>query len=157
MTMFSPGWRVFLYLPNRSTMPARACGTIRIVFASTRMTKTRNSANRMRIAPPIGTPLSFCSGAGPSGPESVDAQHVGRRTLDLYHVNGLADLDAVVLVVGLRGPFLAADLHPAGGAVHQLAQHRRALADQRLGPGLEVRTTVQAAYDVGADQAEQGD
>ena len=42
--MFSPAGRLVLYFPKRSTMPARACGTIRTVLTST---ATANSTTRI--------------------------------------------------------------------------------------------------------------
>ena len=43
--MFRPAGSVCLYLPKRSTMPARACGMIRTVRASITITKMKIRAS----------------------------------------------------------------------------------------------------------------
>ena len=136
-----PGWRVVLYLPNRSTMPG-AC--LRDDPDRLRQHEHDEDQEQQRTgsstATPIATPL-FSLRWRPSrhGSSRWMRSTYGRRTLDLDHVDHLAGLDPVVLVVRLGRPLLAADLHPAGRVVRQLAQHRGALADQRLGAGLERR------------------
>jgi hypothetical protein len=44
-TTFRPAGSDALYLPNRSTIPARACGTIRTVLAMAAITKIASRAN----------------------------------------------------------------------------------------------------------------
>src|SRR4051812_17634981 len=85
-----PAVRVSLYLPNRSTMPARACGTMRTVLLSTR---TTNSKNRMRGTNRYGlTSVSWVG--GPSLVErGVRGMDVDGGALDGQHLDGLACLD----------------------------------------------------------------
>src|SRR6476661_7021521 len=101
--MLRPAGSVCLYLPNRSTMPARACGTIRTVLASSTMTNSSTSASSTRKTV-IGTS---------SGVESRDGVDVGGGAADLEHLDGLAGGDGQRLVVGGRGPLLAGELDPA--------------------------------------------
>src|SRR3954464_10904013 len=89
-TMFRPAGRVSLYLPNRSTIPARACGMIRTVFASRMIT------NSSRIAARIRTTVTDVSS---SFAELADGVDVRRRATDLEDLHGAARLDGDVLVV----------------------------------------------------------
>src|SRR5687767_7756678 len=100
-------------------MPARAWGTIRIVRASTNSTTTANT--RTTISPATANLL------------------VGNergRALDLHHLDPRSLLVHLVLVVGARGPLLAADLHPAAPAIDAL-EDSGARPDQRGGPGAD--------------------
>src|SRR4051812_32432465 len=110
-------------------MPARACGMIRTVLASTRIAKstrtTKNAkTNVMRVASARGVR---------SGPQLVGAEYVGRGALDRHDVDRGALLDLVVLVVGPGGPDLAVDLHASRRRVGQRLDDVAPLADQCLG------------------------
>ena len=90
--MLRPAGRVSLYLPKRSTMPARACGTIRTVLASRTTTKTTTSSEqdqqgcRHSVLLRVGR-LGRTCGSGLEAGHRVD---VGRRALDLQDLDGLA-------------------------------------------------------------------
>src|SRR3954452_20291984 len=102
-TMLRPAGSVSLYFPNRSTMPARACGMIRTVLASSTMTKAKN-----RTAIPSRYGVTGCSQSG-SGwlgvggrsrlERGVDRVHVDGRTLHGEHLDGRAGLDGQRAVV----------------------------------------------------------
>src|SRR3954451_13275462 len=81
-TMFRPAGSVSLYLPKRSTTPARACGMIRTVFASSTITKISSSASRIRIAV---TGLSYLRR---SLAELGDRVDVRRGAADLEDLHG---------------------------------------------------------------------
>src|SRR5215211_1869799 len=142
--MFRPAGSVSLYLPKRSTMPARACGMIRTVRASS---TTTNSTNRTMI------PIAYGVTAGSKrvavgGCSRVD-RPVGRvdvdgRALHGQHVDGLPRLDGDGVVVGLGGPDLPGQLDPpgrVGGDVlgdDRLAADQLAVAELQVGPGVQV-------------------
>src|SRR3954447_9534419 len=118
-TMLRPAGSEPLYLPKRSTMPARACGTIRTVFASTTTTNSNNSSSRTRTAVicssfPRTEDPSLLRETGlvapnPSGVEARNRMDVGGGALDLQHFDGLARFDHESLVVGAGGPLLAGE------------------------------------------------
>src|SRR5687768_13354839 len=106
-TILRPASRVCWYFPKRSTMPARACGTILTVLASMTMA---NSASRASTMSAVMTLLRlWCSGF-----ETVDGVDVGGGAADLEHLDGLAGLDGERLVVGLGAPDVAGEPHPPG-------------------------------------------
>src|SRR3954454_3710306 len=140
VTTLRPGCSVARYLPNRSTIPARAWGTILTVLASTRIAK---STSTMKNANRNGIWLPLVRESCGSGPQLVGAQDVRRRTLDRHDVDRRTGLDLVVLVVRLGRPDLAADLHPARRHVRQRLQDVPALADQCLRAGPQRRPGVQ--------------
>src|SRR3954454_20941285 len=151
--MLSPGDRVARYFPKRSTIPARACGTIRTVLASTRIAKrtrtTKNANTNVMLLPLLGGSWS--------GPQLVSAEYVRRGALDRHDVDRGAFLDLVVLVVGARGPDLSADLHATSGLVRQRLEHVATLSDQRLGAGAQRRAGVQPVHHAGPDHGQQPD
>src|SRR5690349_14612403 len=101
--MLSPGCRVVRYLPNRSTTPARACGTMRIVCASSTITKIARTASSESA-----TDMVSSSG------ELRTLEHVGRGALDADDVHDGPGRDRVLLQVWRGGPLLAADLDATG-------------------------------------------
>src|SRR3954468_8625981 len=124
MTMLSPGANVRLWRPQRSTTPARACGITRTVRAA------RNSANTTSttatIRPAISCLLLLC--------------HERRRAPDLHDMHPGARLDHDVVVVAASGPDLPVDPHaPDALVVGDALEHDRAAADQRRGPGADLR------------------
>src|ERR1700744_2014232 len=85
ITRFSPACSVRWYLPNRSTMPARACGTIRTARATANMARPMTRTIRT-IA--IMVPITIISAHGadiPHGSSTVSqaptAVRNGRRAL----------------------------------------------------------------------------
>src|SRR5687767_9750725 len=143
-TTLRPAGSVPLYLPKRSTMPARACGTMRTVLASITMTNSSNSASRMRNS--MGTS---------SGVETRDGVDVGGGAPDLEHLDGLAGLDDDVLVVRRGGPDLPRQLDPAVVEGGDLLGHHALLADQLAVAEPEVRAAIDPLHEAGADQAER--
>src|SRR3954470_13843349 len=112
----SPGSRWREWRRSGSTIPARACGTIRTPAAATMKT---NRARMIRtIRPAVMRSLSFA--------------HERGRAPDLEHLDAGSRLDDLVVVVGARRPDLAVELHAAHalGVGDALDDHRR-LADQR--------------------------
>src|SRR3954463_3494581 len=106
-------------------MPARACGTMRTVFASTAAAKSTSSTNTTSTN--IGTPsvsvvavsLSCPTSSGPAGcrwacrrlrrsAELRHGVHEGGRPLDLEDVDPGPDGDDLVLVVRAGRPDLPA-------------------------------------------------
>src|SRR5579862_4202919 len=116
-TIARPGVRIRWKRPSRSTMPAFACGTIRIVRASMRTTNAATTPMTMSATIPASL--------------LVDER---RRALDLSDLNLRSGLEHLALVERARAPDLAADLHAAPARVHAF-QHRRAHADERRRPG----------------------
>src|SRR5664279_524243 len=123
-TMFSPAGRVPLYLPNRSTIPARACGTMRTVLAST--TAANSTINKNSTSTATGTvfPHSFSCGASV---QLGDLVHESGGAPDLEDVDLRARLDHGVLVVRSRGPDLAVD-PPLSALRGDLREHQPGLA-----------------------------
>src|SRR5437868_3719646 len=93
--------------------PARACGTIRTVRASTNRTSTTTTAMTIQA---ITTTPSF-----------VDER---RCALDLGHLDQLAGLEHLLVGERPRRPHLAADLDPPAGRVDAL-QNGGLRADER--------------------------
>src|SRR5215213_7276070 len=118
-TMLSPAGSVPLYLPKRSTMPARACGTMRTVLASRTMTNRSNRASGIRNS--TGTS---------SGVETRDRVDIGGGASDLEHLDGLAGLDDEVLVVRRGRPDLAGQLDSTVLERGDLLGHLALLAHQ---------------------------
>src|SRR6188508_2301852 len=147
--MLSPGESVTRYLPNRSTMPARACGMIRTVLAS-RMTTKMTKTARM-IKPVMVPPLPLLCGAR-SG-----AADVGRRAPDLDHLGAFTGLDLVELVVRGGGPLVAADLDPTGLSRREDRQHLDRVADQCRRPGLQLGTGVERLDQARPQERDQPD
>src|SRR3954454_2252380 len=120
----SPGGSVRAARPSRSTIPARACGTIRTPAAAT---MNRNTARTISaIRPAVIAVSSF--------------RDERRGAPDLDDLDPLAGLDDVVVVVRAGGPHLAVDAHAAdtlvvGDALHHHPgpphQRRRAGAQPR--------------------------
>src|SRR3954467_7350255 len=114
--MFRPAGRLALYLPNRSKMPARACGTMRTVFARTANANTTSRTSTMSAAGMV-TPLSLsllpvcCDRAVLLGVQLGDLVHDRHRAADLEDVDLGTRLDDVV-VVRPAGP------HHPGAAPH---------------------------------------
>src|SRR5918995_5250787 len=139
-TMLSPAGSVPLYLPKRSTMPARACGTMRTVFASSTMTNRTSSANKIRA---ISMDVSFVGRTCGSGLEPGDGVHNGGGAADRQHLDGLARLDAGGVVVRFGGPELTRELDPARGQSRDVLGDDALLADQlavserQLGPPVQ--------------------
>src|SRR6478752_232078 len=100
--MLRPAGSVALYLPKRSTMPARACGTIWTVFASSMITKMTTSNSRIRITRGTRLSLSFA--------ELGDWMDVRRRAADLEDLHSGAGFDREVLVVRRCRPGLPRQL-----------------------------------------------
>src|SRR3954453_5393399 len=125
-TTLRPAGRLALYFPNRSTIPARACGTMRTVLASTATTKTTTR---------ISTTSAGCMVSSFSVPSTnlrVETRylvHERCRALDLQYVDPRARFDDQVLVVRTGGPQLAVDAHPAAVGGHPL-DHERLPPDQ---------------------------
>src|SRR5690606_2665309 len=119
--MLRPAGSVCLYLPNRSTLPARSCGTMRTVFASTTTTKTRSRASRTKQNS-IGPPFRLGLG-GKSGVETRDRVDQRGGAADLQHLHGLAGRDGGGLVVGRRAPDLAVQPDAADREAGDLLGH----------------------------------
>src|SRR5690349_4611668 len=103
--MLSPAGSVTLYLPKRSTMPARACGTIRTVLTRVTTTKIRSRSATMpttcmRLA--FFRLFSVCG----SGSELGDFVDVGGGAADLEHLDLGPDSDHVVVHVRAGAPDL---------------------------------------------------
>src|SRR3954467_6190635 len=97
----SPGGGVRGWRPRRSTIPARACGTIRTPAAAVMNT---NSARTIRTIKPavMRSPLLADERRGAPYLENVDPG---------------AGLDDLVVVEGPGGPDLAVELHAADALV----------------------------------------
>src|SRR5436305_6944622 len=108
-------------------IPARACGTIRTVRPSTRMTTT---AMTIRTMAPADMDESSLLG---------DER---RGALDLQDIYSGTHLDHMVIVERSRGPGLAADLDEAVVGIDSL-EHGRACAHERRGSGAGVRGRAQ--------------
>src|SRR5262245_46334765 len=108
MRRCSPGSSVRLERPSRSTMPARACGMIRIVRHRTIRTTKATTSRTMSAA----TTASLF----------VDE---GGCALDADHLDPGAGLEHLMLVPGTGRPHLAADLHSTTLRVHALEDHGR--------------------------------
>src|SRR5919204_2722689 len=103
-TIASPGVSVRWKRPSRSTMPAFACGTIRIVLAS--MMTTKRATTRMTMSATISASLA------------IDERG---RALDLGDVDARARLEHVLVAVECASaPDLAADLDTAAVRVYAL-------------------------------------
>src|SRR4051794_20061450 len=104
--MLRPADSVCLYLPNRSTIPARACGTMRTVLTSRITTNRKSRTSRIST---ISAPMGFSSG--------VDAWYrmdVRRGSADFQDLHSGPRFDGRVLVVGLGRPDLTGQLDPPG-------------------------------------------
>src|SRR4051794_9103231 len=116
--MLRPAGSVSLYFPNRSTIPARAWGTIRIVLASRGTTKRNSRTSRMStISAPMGTPSALVVRRGRGANSGLDARYrmdVRRGSADLQDLDGAPRLDGERLVVRLGRPDLAGQLDPSG-------------------------------------------
>src|SRR5512133_3834782 len=126
-TIASPALSVREYRPNRSTTPARAWGTMRIVRA--RVMNTR--AVTMRGTINVATPDLLL----------VDE---GRCALDLDDVDPRSGLDHLIVDERARRPLLATDAHPASVDIHAL-QDEGLRADERGRTGAKGRRHPQVA------------
>src|SRR5689334_20216139 len=100
-------------------MPARACGTIRTVLATTATAKITSRMSTISAAGMVSPPClawfvvvrrrSVRPPWPGLGAELGDRVDQGRGALDLEDVDLCADRDHVVLVIGPGGPDLAAD------------------------------------------------
>src|SRR5688572_15443398 len=120
-----PASSVSWYLPKRSTTPARACGMIFTVFASS---TTANNASSATITSTIMRGLRF--GGRPSGLESGDGVDVRRSASDLEHLDRLPRFDGQRVVVRLGRPDLSGQLDPAGRDRGDLLGHEPLHTDQ---------------------------
>src|SRR3954468_3017942 len=99
-------------------MPARACGTIRTPAAATMNTNRARTIKTIR--PAVMRSLSFA--------------HERGRAPDLEDVHARPRLDDLVVIVGARGPDLAAQLHAADAlGVGDALDDRRRLTHERGG------------------------
>src|SRR4051812_42664357 len=156
--MLRPAGSVSLYFPNRSTMPARACGMIRTVLASSTMTKAKN-----RTAIPSRYGVTGCSQSG-SGwlgvggrsrlERGVDRVHVDGRTLHGEHLDGRAGLDGQRAVVRDGRPDLTGELDPPGLMAGDLLGDDGLAADHLAVPELQLRAALEVLDEVGPDQRE---
>src|SRR6476619_6676065 len=139
--MLRPAGRVCLYLPKRSTMPARAWGTIRTVLASSTMTNRNSNASSINRAV---MPSSFLQ-LGRSRLEGRDRVDVRRGAPDLEDLDGLPRCDGEVLVVRRRRPDLARQPDAARLHGRDLLGDDATLADElavaepELGAGVQPR------------------
>src|SRR6188472_3020029 len=150
-TMLRPAGSVSLYLPKRSTMPARACGMIRTVLTSSR---TTNSRIRTKSPRRYGVTRGFLSVGGSRLEGLVHRVDEDGGALHGQHLHGLAGLDGERLVVGTGTPDLAVQLHAAGGDAGDDLGDERLVTDDLAVPELEVGTGVQAPDEVGPDQGQ---
>src|SRR5437763_688667 len=95
-TIVRPGLSVRLYRPSRSTTPARACGTIRIVRARTISTNTTTTSKTINAIT-----------------ANLRLVHERGRAPDLGHLDLRAGLEDEVVDVRPGRPLLAADPHAA--------------------------------------------
>src|SRR3954470_10465479 len=137
-----PGSSVREERPSRSTIPARACGTIRTPDAAT---MNRNTARTISAMTPGSTRAS-------------SFRDERRGALDLDDLDPPADLDDVVVVVGPRGPDLAVDAHAADPlVVGDALEDHGLLADERGGTGTQVGGHPPHAARHRAQREQQGD
>src|SRR3954462_10303664 len=138
----SPGASVREYGPSRSTIPARACGTIRTPDAAT---KNRNTARTISAMTAGSTTASSFRDERRSAPD-----------LDDLHL--LAGLDHLIVIVGAGGPHLAAYPHAAETLVvgDPLHDHRTA-ADERRRAGAQQRRLAAVRAGERAQRGEEGD
>src|SRR3954453_1149639 len=120
-------------------MPARACGTMRTVRMSTSSTTAATTIRPITPAP-ITTSLV------------ADER---RGALDLQDLDTRARLERLLLVVGVRGPHLAADLDRAVVGIDAVEHHRPG-ADECRRAGARVRGHAQVARRQRADDPERG-
>src|SRR3954453_18690667 len=140
----SPGSGVREWRPSRSTIPARACGTIRTPAAATMNTNRARTIRAIRPAV-IRTPSL--------APERC-------RAPDLEHVHPRARLDDFVVVVGARGPDL--DVQPDATdalGVGDALDDGRGLAHQGRGarPQLALRALMLAGDRAQRREQDHGD
>src|SRR6266540_4826772 len=138
-TSVSPGVSVRLYRPRRSTTPARACGMMRTVRASTKSTKSATTASTISV---VTTGLLF-----------VDER---RRALDLDDLGARTRLEHLVLHVRPSRPLLAADANAPAVQVDAL-DHERFRADERVCPHARRRRQLQVPLRHGPHESERGD
>src|SRR5213078_1156071 len=124
-TIVRPGLSVRLYRPSRSTTPARACGTIRIVRARTISTNTTTTSKTINA---ITANLLLV--------------HERGRAPDLRYLDPRARLEDEVVDVRPGRPLLAADPDAAAVRIHPL-HDGRLRADECRRPGSDERRHVQ--------------
>src|SRR5579884_1643228 len=112
-TSARPGESVRWYRPNLSITPARACGTIRIVRATTSSTNTATASKTIRVTMGV----------------SCSTEDERRGAVDLCDFDLLFGQLWFAFEEGARRPFLATDLHAADGDV-DLLYYERFLADE---------------------------
>src|ERR1051325_8884858 len=127
--MLRPAGSVSLYLPKRSTIPARACGMIRTVRAS--ITSTNRTT---RISRAYTTSMAAPSLEG-SGHQLADGVHVGRGAADREHLDRSPGGDGEGLVVRAGRPDLSGQLHPSGVVDGQLLGDDTLLPDELVRSG----------------------
>src|SRR5919204_1091996 len=124
-TIVNPGLSVRLYRPSRSTTPARACGTMRIVLASTTRTKNATMSNTINTTT---TDLLL-----------VDER---RRAPDFSYLDPRPRLEHLPVHERQRAPLLATDSYASAVRVHAL-EHRRLRSDERGRSGAQHGRHVQ--------------
>src|SRR5690349_13096579 len=149
--MFRPAGSVSLYLPNRSTMPARACGMIRTVRASI---TTTNRTTRISRAYTTSMAAPSLFGGPDSGHQLAHGVDVRRGAADREHLDRRPGRDREGLVVRAGRPDLARQLDASRVVGRELLGDDRLLSDEPVGAGDQIGPGVQLLDQVGAHQRE---